>query len=132
MMVYTAMRVCLVLGLSLLTGCAGGSSDDSANNLQNDNGPTASAAGGSVRIAWDATDPSARGYYVHYGTESPNVPGSCAYEERTYFSLASLANASSPTATLSGLTSGKTYYFAVSAINDDVEGACSNEISKPL
>jgi hypothetical protein len=86
----------------------------------------------SVRIAWDANDNTARGYYVHYGTQSPNSPGSCAYEERIYYSLASLASASSPTATISGLISGKTYYFAVSTYNDNLESACSNEIWKPM
>jgi hypothetical protein len=132
MMVSTTLRVCLLFCLSLITACAGGSSGETASSAQNDNGVTASAAQVSVQIAWDATDPSAHGYYVHYGTQSPNTPGSCTYPEQLYYSLASLGSASSPTVTITGLTSGKTYYFAVSASSDDVEGTCSNEIWKPM
>lgn len=83
-------------------------------------------------IAWDATNPEVSGYYVHYGTLSPNLAGSCAYEQSIYYSLASLASASSPTATISGLTTGETYYFAVSAYDGSLESACSNEISKQM
>ena len=133
MKVFTALRSCLLLCLALCAGCPGGSSEDAANNTEHDNGLTASASQVSVRIAWDAaTDPSVQGYYVHYGTQSPNIPGSCAYAEQIYYSLASLTSASSPAVTISGLTSGKTYYFAVSGFNDNVEGTCSNEIWKPM
>ena len=83
-------------------------------------------------IAWDATDPGVSGYYVHYGTQSPNLAGSCAYEQSIYYSLAALASPPSPTATISGLTTGITYYFAVSAYNGSLKSACSNEIWKPM
>ncbi len=83
-----------------------------------------------VSLAWNPeTDPSVTGYYVHYGLQSPNSAGSCTYTQSTYYSLASLANASSRTVTVSGLASGTTYFFAVSAYNG-LESACSNEVSK--
>lgn len=86
----------------------------------------------SVGIAWDATGLRAGGYYVHYGTQSPNLTGSCAYAQSAYYSLSSLANASAPAATIGGLATGRTYYFAVSAYDGALESPCSNEIWKPL
>src|SRR5690348_6859790 len=75
--------------------------------------PTTSA---SALLTWNPeADPSVIGYYVHYGTQSPNSVGSCAYAQSIYYSLASLANASSPAATVSSLATGTTYFFAVSA-----------------
>jgi len=91
---------------------------------------TGSASLGSASLDWSPdTDPSIVGYYVHYGLQSPNSAGSCTYTVSTYYSLASLANGSSPTVTISGLVPGATYYFAVSAYNG-LESACSNEVSK--
>ena len=81
-------------------------------------------------LAWNAGgDPSVLGYYVHYGMQSPNSLGSCAYEQSIYYSLTSLANAASPTATINSLTTGTTYYFAVSAYNG-IESPCSAEVAK--
>jgi hypothetical protein len=81
-------------------------------------------------IAWDGISLAGGGYYVHYGTQSPKLAGSCAYSQSIYYSLSSLANPSAPTATISGLTTSETYYFAVSAYDGTVEGPCSNEISR--
>ena len=106
----------------MLTGCAGGGSGESAST---------SPATASVDIAWDPTE-STGGYYVHYGPESPNITGSCAYAYHVYYSVGVLANAASPTATIHGLTPGRTYYFAVSAHGDSLESACSNEISRAM
>jgi hypothetical protein len=90
---------------------------------------TTSTITASVSLGWNpVTDPSITGYYVHYGTQSPNSVGSCAYTKSTYYSLASLASASSPAITISDLASGTTYYFSVSAYNG-LESACSNEVS---
>jgi len=82
----------------------------------------------SVAIAWDGTGLGTGGYYVHYGTQSPNVAGSCAYPQSVFYSLTSLSNASAPSAVINGLTSGGTYYFAVSAYDGKLESPCSNEI----
>lgn len=93
---------------------------------------TATSSAVSVGIAWDATALSAGGYYVHYGTVSPNSAGSCAYAQRIYYSLSSLASTSAPTATINNLISGTTYYFAVSATDGSLESVCSNEISRTM
>jgi Fibronectin type III domain len=124
----------MVLCIPLLTGC--GAADDPGNDLSailakagNGNGH-AHGSTVSASLTWDpGTDPRVLGYYVHYGTQSTNSVGSCAYADSIYYSLDSLANAASPTAILSGLDSGTTYYFAVSAYNG-IESACSNEVSK--
>ena len=72
----------------------------------------------SVSLAWDApNDPSAVGYNVHYGTS------------RSSLTTTQPAGAST-TATVSGLTTGITYYFAVTAYNaSGINSAYSNEVS---
>jgi len=81
-------------------------------------------------LTWSAeTDPSVLGYYVHYGTQSPNSVGSCAYALSIYYSLTSLSDASLPTVSISGLATDTTYYFAVSAYNG-LESPCSAEVVK--
>jgi hypothetical protein len=77
-----------------------------------------SALAQSVSLAWNAdTDPTVVGYNVHYGTSST--------------SLTKTQNAgTATTATVSGLTTGQIYYFAVSAYNAaGVNSAYSNEVS---
>ena len=74
-----------------------------------------------VSLVWDpVNDSSVIGYFIHYGKQSSDQPGSCAYDELQFVS--------SPQGTVTGLDLGSTYYFAVSAYNG-VEGACSNEVS---
>lgn len=80
-----------------------------------------SPTGSTVSLAWDVVnDPNIVGYYIHYGKQSPNQSGSCAYD-RTAF-------VESHHSTVTGLDPGSTYYFAVSAYNG-VRGDCSNEVS---
>ena len=91
---------------------------------------TSATTASPVSLAWDAeTDPTVVGYYMHYGTQSPNSPGSCVYALSSYYPITSLSNASLPSVAINNLTAGTTYYFAVSAYNG-VESACSNEVSK--
>ena len=79
-------------------------------------GASASAV---ATLAWDPVGGVA-GYYIHYGTESPDSPGSCAYAQSTF--------SSTPIATVTELAANTTYYFAVSSFNG-LESACSAEVS---
>lgn len=123
------MSICFVL----LMGCGSGENggDGPIEMAQPTATPSTSAsASASASLGWEADpDPSIVGYNVHYGTQSPNSAGSCAYEQSTYFPLTSFANAASPAVTISNLTEGTTYYFSVSAYNG-VTSACSNEVTK--
>jgi hypothetical protein len=83
---------------------------------------TASTAAAQVTLAWNPS-PSAGvdGYRVYYGTQS-----------RIY--TASLDAGPTTTATVTGLSSGQTYYFAVTAYDrtDGSESSVSNEVSTTL
>ena len=74
-----------------------------------------------VSLAWDPVqDPTVTGYYVHYGLQSPNSAGSCAYSQSSF--------SSSPATMVTGLAPNTTYYFSVSAYNG-LESKCSSEVS---
>jgi hypothetical protein len=83
---------------------------DSAN-------PTGSA---SASLAWDPVG-GVLGYIIHYGTQSPGSPGSCAYAHSMF--------STTPSAMVKGLAGNTTYYFAVSSYNG-LESACSGEVMK--
>ena len=103
----------LLTMIPLLTGCGGGEQTGSE--------PSAAPAGATASLAWSPVqDPSVMAYFVHYGQQSPNQSGSCAYE--------SSMHAASPSATVTNLDPDTRYYFAVSAYNG-LESACSNEVS---
>ncbi|WP_455388622.1 fibronectin type III domain-containing protein [Petrachloros mirabilis] len=130
-----------IIAFSALTGCGpGGNSGDGPIVTTTPNsgnggssgggGGTSSGSGGSpppatsgvsASLAWDPVpDSSVIGYFVHYGTQSSNFAGSCAYAQSTF--------SSSPSATVTGLAPNTTYYFAVSAYNG-LESACSSEVA---
>ena len=71
-----------------------------------------------VTLVWDASaEPTVAGYKVYYGTAS-----------RNYTSVADAAKNS--TATISGLTQGQKYYFAVTAYaSSGLESSYSNEVT---
>lgn len=96
--------------MSLLTGCGDG-----------ETGGVAPPVGVTASLAWSpVSDPSVIAYFVHYGRQSPNQSGSCAYESSEY--------TDSPSATITNLDPNTLYYFTVSAYNG-LESACSNEVS---
>jgi hypothetical protein len=102
------LTMLLVTG-SLITGC--GSGGDGSAGL---------TGSGSATLAWDPVG-SVWGYFIHYGTQSPGSPGSCAYAESVF--------SSTPTATVDGLAANTTYYFVVSSYNG-LESTCSIELTR--
>ena len=110
-----ALRIVL-LSIFLVTGSTLTSCGSDGGGTGGDGVPTGQA---STSLAWDPVG-GVVGYYVHYGTHSPNDPGSCAYDQSTF--------TATPTATVDSLAEQTTYYFAVSAFNG-LESACSAEVS---
>jgi hypothetical protein len=110
--------------MPLLTGCGGGEtgSDPSITMTPgNSGGGSTPPVGATASLEWSpVSDPSVSGYFVHYGQQSPNQSGSCAYE--------SFVSVNSPSATITDLDPNTLYYFTVSAYNG-LESACSNEVS---
>ena len=105
--------------MPLLTGCGGGGGGETGGQPTVTVAPA--SAGATASLAWSPVpDPSITAYFVHYGRQSPNHSGSCAYE--------SSMHADSPSATITNLDPNTTYYFTVSAYNG-LESACSNEVS---
>ncbi|MEA3276086.1 MAG: DUF4082 domain-containing protein [Pseudomonadota bacterium] len=76
---------------------------------------TGSALAGQVQLAWD-TSAGAAGYRVYYGNASAQYSANVDAGNKT-------------TATVSGLTDGGRYYFAVQAYNGTVTSSYSNEVS---
>ena len=113
--------VCVSLALCvislLLHGCGG---DD--QTPQSDSAP-AFVSPITLSLAWNPVpDPSVTGYVIHYGTNSPNSPGSCNYEQ------AVSVTSPSPEAVLVNLHPETRYYISVSSFNG-AESACSAEVS---
>jgi hypothetical protein len=112
--------------MPFLTGCGeeGQTGSDSSIIV-----PSGSGGGGAtppvgaiVSLGWNPVqDPSVSSYFVHYGRQSPGIPGSCTYE--------SSMHSASPSATITNLEPNTVYYFAVSAYNGQQESACSDELS---
>ncbi len=111
--------------MSLLTGCGAGGETGGDPSITvtpgSGGGGSTPPVGATASLAWNpVSDPSITGYFVHYGQQSPNQSGSCAYE--------SSISVDSPSATITNLDPNTRYYFTVSAYNG-LESACSNEVS---
>ncbi|HET9312861.1 MAG TPA: hypothetical protein VFO04_02595 [Nitrospira sp.] len=65
----------VVLAESFVAGCGSGDEGSSGSSLAS---PTASKS-----LAWDPVS-GVHGYLVYYGSESPGVPGSCAYAQSVF------------------------------------------------
>jgi len=114
------LTMLLVTG-SLITGCGSGGHADGLTSAGSSGGGSAGLAGpASATMAWDPVG-GVWGYFIHYGTQSPGSPGSCAYAESVF--------SSTPTATVDGLAANTTYYFAVSSYNG-LESTCSVELTR--
>ena len=78
---------------------------------------------GSAALSWNASTATVKGYRVYYGRTSGS------YDQ----SRGSGVLVTNPSYTISGLTSGYRYYFAVTAIGTDGrESSYSNEVSKAI
>jgi hypothetical protein len=85
--------------------------------------PPPPPATGTAALTWDAsTDPRTIGYRVYWGT----APGSYAQ------AYGQGVLVTSPTYTVSGLATGRTWYFAVTAVAEGLESAYSAEATKAL
>ncbi|HKT34688.1 MAG TPA: fibronectin type III domain-containing protein [Nitrospira sp.] len=112
--------VLAVVTTSMITGCGSGDGGGiSFDAGQGGNGSAAPTGSASASLAWDPVG-NVLGYIIHYGTQSPNSQGSCAYAQSLF--------SSTPSATVTGLSANTTYYFAVSAYNG-LESACSAEVT---
>src|SRR5918992_5956658 len=83
---------------------------------------TVYAQAGQVTLAWNAnTDPTLGGYRLYYGQASGNYTANVDVGKQTSY-------------TLTGLTDGKTYYFAAKAYNTGktVWSGFSNQVSKTI
>ncbi len=101
---------------SLFIACGGGSGPGPT-------GPVVTTTPNTAILTWDAvTDPNILGYRVYYGT----APA-------TYIQpFTNGLDVAVPTMTLTGLTSGMTYYFAVTVVDTSTpqrESTYSNEVS---
>jgi len=82
--------------------------------------PITSSPAVQAKLAWDPPDISTdvTGYMIHYGTEAGSYSQSIDVGNTTSY-------------TVSNLIAGQTYYFAVTAYNNDVrdQSTYSNEVS---
>lgn len=114
------LTMLLVTG-SLITGCGSGGNGDGLTSAGSSGDGSAGLTGpASATLAWDPVG-GVWGYFVHYGTQSSDSPGSCAYAQSAF--------SSTPTATVAGLAANTTYYFAVSSYNG-LESTCSVELTR--
>jgi len=107
----------IIFLIFLISGGCGGSGGDGSS--------TSSIPAGSITMAWDAPTTNAdgspstdlKGYWIYYGTSSR------LYSEKAYAGNVT-------TYTLTGLTLGRIYYLAVTAVDtSDNESNLSNEAS---
>jgi len=115
----------LLTMIPLLTGCGGGGETGGDPSIAvtpgNGGGGPTPAAGAMASLSWSPVqDPSVFAYFVHYGRQSPDQPGSCSYESFVYVD--------SPSATVTDLSPDTLYHFTVSAYNG-LESPCSSEVS---
>ena len=125
-------RGLLLIGLftsvALVAACGGGTEEQTANDSAPVSAPApapppATARTGTATLSWTAPPASITGYRVYHGTSS-----------RSYSqALGSGAFVDASTYVVTGLQSGRTYYFAVTAIDGTgEESGFSNEVSKTI
>jgi len=112
--------VLLLLAIAgLLVACGGGGGDSAPGGGGGSTSPKTAA------LAWDAvTDPDLSGYRIYYGA----APGTYVQSVGQGLNVGNVT-----TYTVTGLSSGTTYYFAATAYDmSNNESTFSNEISKNI
>ena len=125
-----SLLISLMSSVFLVTACGGGGEGESSSSDTATPAPAAATApapapapapAGTAALTWTAPTGAVTGYRVYFGTTSRSY--SQAFGSGNYVTTTS--------STLSGLPSGYTYYFSVTAIDaTGVESAYSNEASK--
>lgn len=125
-------RGLLLIGLftsaALIAACGGAAEEQTTNDSAPVSAPApapppAAANTGTATLSWDAPAASITGYRVYYGTSSRSYSQALGSGE---FVASSMYVAT-------GLQSGRTYYFAVTAIYAaGAESGFSNEVSKTI
>lgn len=108
----TVLRCLLLATAALAASCGGKAVTASA--------PSAAVTDGAVLLRWNpVSEPNVNGYRVYYGTASRN------YVQPYGQGVVS----ASPTTTLTGLSGGRRYFFAVTATNSlGKESGFSDEV----
>ena len=93
----------------------------------------ASSYAADATLRWDAnTESDLDGYKIYYGTESANYNGTGADQGSSPIKVpvGDLADSDNPEYALTGLTDGVTYFFVVTAYNDqERESVYSNKVT---
>jgi fibronectin type 3 domain-containing protein len=114
----------LVASFSMLAACGGGPEAAGVSSGGGGVVITCASGGNSATLTWDAiADPDLAGYRVYYGT----APGTYIQARGGGDPVA----ANVTTHTVTGLASGTTHYFAITAYgNNQRESDFSNEVCK--
>ena len=121
---FSYCGIVLLICLVSLPGCdsgpsnGGGSSPGSAPSSPTGLSVSPGNAKGTIMVQWDAVREA--GSYVIYSAATPGIENNKFRSKR---------RVTKPGFTISGLTSEKTYYFAVTSLNGSVESGMSIEVS---
>jgi fibronectin type 3 domain-containing protein len=117
--------IALFISLLYLQGCdsrtspnSGGSSSGSAPSSPTGVSASSGSAKGTIKVQWDGVKEA--GSYIIYSSTAPGI-------ENNKFK--SKKRMTKPNFTISDLTSGKIYYFTVTALNGSGESKMSVEVS---
>jgi fibronectin type 3 domain-containing protein len=121
---FSYYGIVLFICLVFLPGCdsglsnEGGTSSGTAPSSPTGVSVSSGSAKGTIMVHWDALREA--GSYIIYSSTTPGIENNKFRNKR---------RVTKPNFTISGLTSGKTYYFSVTALNGSGESGMSAEVS---